>query len=186
MKNQVKHINSNLTIITCLNVDKKILEDIYLDTDVFNLIKDYDVEWKIYKNKNNGNPNQQFQVIGKNSSETLDLKRKIGLKLFGEGYRFGLINYDYFDLRKDNIFYYPESGKRGTSVKDIREYSKSKLEPLSVRLNKNNEVSLSELQIVEYNGELLFVKNNKVIKTIEKEYLIKLRGYFKIPNKSYL
>ena len=51
MRNKIKHLKNGLTVISCLNVSKDVEEDVYIDTVSYHEIKELDVYWKIYKNK---------------------------------------------------------------------------------------------------------------------------------------
>ena len=184
MRNEFKHLDSGLTVLFCKNVRKKIIETVYMDTKMFSYISPLDIEWKIYISPERG---ERFYVGGTTKGRLIFLKEQIGIYAhnYSTDYQVSLINGNYFDLRSCNLF----GSKPDTpDVLQILEKLKSTQLPLLTEefavTDQGKEKTVLPpkkkpdvlMQILDYEGNLLFSENNKIVNEIPKEVLRVLKG----------
>lgn len=164
MLNKYEHLDTGLTVIFCENTQKNIVEEVFIDTDMFNYIRGFNVEWKIWDANNKKENDERLKTVGGTNIETskiLNLKRVIGEYLHGEGFHFTLLNNNYYDHRKKNIFKFNVGTGHSTKVRLEKKALLAKLEPIKTKkdiVNPNNNV-----QVIEYQDKLLILENSKVV-----------------------
>lgn len=170
MINRYEHLDSGLTIIFCENTQKDTLEEVFIDTDMFNYIKGFNVEWKVWDDSRKEKDGEKAKTVGGtniDSGKIQKLKRIIGEYLYGEEYNFTLLNDDYYDLRKSNIFKFSVGTGHSSKVRIEKNILLDKLTPLKKDIEiiqRNNNV-----QVVEYQEKLLILQNNKVVVELSLE-----------------
>lgn len=175
MINKFEHLSNGLTLIYCLNTKEEREEKVYFDTDMFNYINAFNVEWKIWDDSGK----KTEKIVGGINLKTdkiLNLKRLIGEYLFGVEFNFTLLNGNYIDHRKCNVFNFsPGTGHSG-KTKSIKEKKLSNMDTLQkkedIDILQNNNV-----QVVEYNEKVLIVDNHVVVNEIPFKYLDAIKSY---------
>lgn len=170
MINKFEHLENGLTTILCENTQKDILEEVFIDTDMFNYIRGFNVEWKIWDDSKKEIDGEKAKIVGGtniDSGKVQNLKRLIGEYLYGEEYNFTLLNDDYYDLRKTNIFKFSVGTGHSSKVRTEKRNLLEKLTPLKkdIEIIEGN----NNVQVVEYLEKLLILQNNKVVVELNLE-----------------
>lgn len=170
MINRYEHLDNGLTIVFCENTQKDILEEVFIDTDMFNYIRGFNVQWKVWDDSRKEKNGEKGKIVGGtniDSGKIQNLKRIIGEYLYGEEYNFTLLNDDYYDLRKSNIFKFSAGTGHSSKVRIEKSNLLEKLTPIKKDIEiiqANNNV-----QVVEYSEKLLILQNNKVVVELNLE-----------------
>lgn len=183
MINQFEHLNNGLTIIFCENTQLKSIEEVYIDTTLFNYISAFNIEWKVWddsKNKNDGNTKPK--VVGgvdlDNDKKIIFLKRLIGEYLYGKDFSYSLLNGDHLDLRQINLFKF----RHGTGHSGQVRAEKAQLLQVLPALQRKNDINLIEskvdVKIVEYANKLLIIEENIVVNELSSDQKEALLNYF--------
>lgn len=160
--NQFEHLSNGITIIYCENTKEGGIEEVYIDTHMFNYINSFKVEWKVWRKAGK----KIDKYVGGTDSETgkiLNLRRIVGEYINGLGFHFSLLNEDYFDIRNGNVFNFkPGTGHSGR-VRKAKENKLANLPPLEkkedIEINSDN----NNVQIIEYEDKVLMVENQEVV-----------------------
>lgn len=165
MINDFEHLDNGLTIIFCRNTKEDVIEDVFINTKMFNYIRSFNVEWKIWDDNSKKGKN----VAGTNidNGKILNLKRVIGQYLYGEEYNFSLLNDNSNDLRNSNVFKFNVGTGHSSKVKSEKNQLLKELEPLIKDIDiipSNNNVL-----VVKYQDKLLLLQNNKVVVELDLE-----------------
>lgn len=177
MLNKFEHLPNGLTVIFCTNTKEEREEEIYIDTEMFNYVNAFNVEWKVWEDS--GKKQEKF-VGGVNleTDKVINLKRLIGEYIFGSSYNFTLLNDDYVDHRNCNIFNFnPGTGHSGR-VRNMKEQKLIHMAPLQkkedIAIDTNNNVQVIEH---EHHEMLLVVDENKVALEIPFKYLEAIKSF---------
>lgn len=167
--NRFEHLPNGLTVIFCTNTQLNIEEEVYIDTQMFNYITAFNVEWKIWDDSRGKNNNYIPKVVGgvdldHDDHKILSLRRLIGEYLYDDSYHFSLLNENYYDLRNLNIFKF----KPGTGhSRKIRAKRAKLLEELP-KLEKKNDINIipNNVNVIEYEGKLLIIEESIVVNKV--------------------
>lgn len=173
MINNYEHLSNGLTVILCMNTKLEKEEEVYVDTQMFNYINAFNVEWKVWDDaKGKKAINNVPKVVGgtdldDNDNKIIFLRRLIGEYLYGESYHYSLLNENYYDLRRLNIFKF----KPGTGHSRIVRAKKAKLLDELPKLEKKNDINIisSNVNVIEYESKLLIIEESTVVNKITYE-----------------
>lgn len=174
MLNKFEHLSNGLTVIHCVNTQEDKIEEVYIDTDMFNYLKVFNVVWKIWNDSGNNE-----KIVGGSEPESgrvINLKRVVGEYLFGTEYHYTLLNNDYRDHRKCNIFKFLPGTGHSAKVRAIKKEKLAKLIAIQAKKDIDNTESIN-VQVLEYKDKILFIENNEVTHEIPAKYLEALISY---------
>ncbi|MFP7492970.1 hypothetical protein SFC66_04200 [Terribacillus saccharophilus] len=183
MINDFKHLSQGLTVIFCNNTLLKSIEEVYVDTTLFNYISAFNVEWKIWVDKKGNNVSgKRDRVVGgvdlDNDRRIVFLKRLIGEYLHGQDYSYSLLNGDYFDLRNDNIYKFKNGTGHSSQVRAEKKELLQLLPSLAKMVDTDIMASNIDVKIVEYHNQLLVIEDNTVVKELTSDQATALSNYF--------
>jgi hypothetical protein len=168
MRNNYEHLSNGLTVIFCTNTKLDTEEEVYIDTQMFNYITAFNVEWKVWDDSRGKGKNVPKIVGGidldHDDNKILFLRRLIGEYLYGDSYHYSLLNENFYDLRRMNIFKFkPGTGHSGK----VRAERAKLLDKLS-KLEKKNDINISasNVNVIEYEDKLLIIEESAVVNKI--------------------